>query len=354
MDDLAKLLQAQDLLRSGHPLPPGAPSPKALGKMSNRGWMIISRAAKHLGMDATQLKGDAKASPVMDLAMREPPRLFGLFKRKVEPAVRWTRREDLEAPFREDPVALARKVLTHQSLADRVAPLASEVRSRSVPGKLRRPPRGHRYVPPTPSQEALLARVDHSLVERYALEEAAAERRRRPPKSPLRFSDGHPAKDLSSAIRLLVTASATEVAARMRNGTLSAWFREEAGEVDLAAVVDAATHAARDRSADDHETRALLLKYIRRTPVGADLERGLIEPMAEALRSRDGTLVANTAEALLLLDADLRVLSVNPPARKPGNQSPGQRYGEDRSHGGEGGAKRDRHGGGQPGQHVAA
>ena len=39
--------------------------------------------------------------------------------------------------------------------------------------------------------------------------------------------------------------------------------------------------------------------------MGADLERGLIEPMAEALRSRDGTLVANTAEALLLLDADL-------------------------------------------------
>ncbi len=148
-------------------------------------------------------------------------------------------------------------------------------------------------------------RVDRSLLERYALEAAGREHRRRPPRSPLKFSDGYPAQDLSSAIRLLVTAKAQEVADRMRNGTLAAWFRDEAGEVDLAAVVDAAAHAATERGASDEETRALLLRYIRRTPVGADLERGLIEPMAEALRSRDGALVASNAEALLLLDADL-------------------------------------------------
>jgi hypothetical protein len=160
-------------------------------------------------------------------------------------------------------------------------------------------------MPPTPSREALLMRVDRSLVERYALEETGEEHRRRPPKTPLRFTDGYPAKDLSSAIRLLVTADAGEVADRMRNGTLAAWFRDEAGETDLAAVVEAATHTASERGVDDEETRALLLRYIRRTPIGSDLERGLIEPMAEALRSRDGALVAATAEALLLLDADL-------------------------------------------------
>jgi hypothetical protein len=148
-------------------------------------------------------------------------------------------------------------------------------------------------------------RADRSLVERYALEDAGSERRRRPPKTPLRFSDGYPAKDLSTAIRLLVTAPAAEVAERMGNGTLASWFRDEAGEADLAAVVDAAAHAAMERGADRNETRAILLRYVRRTPVGADLERGLIEPMAEALRSRDGALVASTAQALLLLDADL-------------------------------------------------
>jgi hypothetical protein len=147
--------------------------------------------------------------------------------------------------------------------------------------------------------------VDPALVERYAHEETGTEGRRRTPKSPLKFSDGYPAKDLSSAIRLLVTADASEVADRMRSGTLAAWFREEAVEADLAAVVDAASYAARDRGAGDEETRALMLQYIRRTPIGADLERGLIEPMAEALRSRDGALVASTAEALLLLDSDL-------------------------------------------------
>ncbi len=302
---VAMLLQAADLVRAGRPLPGESPSKKQLGKMFHGDSLILSRAAKNLGTDAASLERHAKASPVLRVATTEPPRLFGLFKRKAEPSVGWSSPEDLEGPFDDDPVAVAEGVRAHQTLTVRVLPRASEVRSRSVPGRLRRPARGLRYMPPTPSREALFMRVDPGLVERYALEETSTERRRRPPKTPLRFSDGHPAKDLSSAIRLLVTADGSEVADRMRNGTLAAWFRDEAGEVDLAAVVDAATHAATERRADDGETRAQLLQYIRRTPVGADLERGLIEPMTEALRSRDGALVASTAQALLLLDADM-------------------------------------------------
>jgi hypothetical protein len=302
---LATLLQAADLLREGRPLPGEAPSKNRLAKLSFKGWLILSRAAKELGIDAVKLGNAARACAVIQVADAEPPRLLGIFKRRPEPAVRWTPAQELEAIFHSDPVALAECARGHQSLAGRVAPIASKVRSRSVPGKLRRPPKSQRYVPPTPTREALLMRVDRSLVERYALEEAGEERRRRPPKSPLKFSDGYPAKDLSSAIRLLVTAGPGEVADRMRNGTLAAWFREEAGESDLAAVVDAATHTSGERHANDEETRALLLRYIRRTPIGSDLERGLIEPMAEALRSRDGALVASTSQALLLLDADL-------------------------------------------------
>lgn len=302
---LARLLQAVDMSKAGITLPKEAPSTKQLSKMHHEGWLILSRAAKGLGTDVTSLQRSAEASPVLESAMAEPPRLFGLFKRKPEPAVRWKAREAMEGPFRDDPVTMAKEVQGHRTLTDRIVPIASEVRSRSVPGKLRRPPSGQRYIPPTPSREALLMRVDRSLVERYALEAAGLEHRRRPPRSPLKFTDGHPAQDLSSAIRLLVRVKASEVADRMRNGTLAAWFRDEAGEVDLAAVVDAASHAATDRGASDDEARALLLSYIRRTPVGADLERGLIEPMAEALRSRDGALVASTAEALLLLDSDM-------------------------------------------------
>jgi hypothetical protein len=302
---VAILLQATDLVKDGEPSPKGAPPAKRLTKLTHRGWLILSRAAKELGTDPVGLAKAARACPVIQVADAEPPRLFGIFKRRPEPAARWTSRKELEALFHKDPVALAECARAHQALADRVGPIASTVRSRSVPGKLRRPPKSQRYIPPTPTREALLMRVDRSLVERYAVEESGEERKRRPPKSALRFSDGHPAMDLSSAIRLLVTADATEVADRMRNGTLAGWFREEAGETDLAAVVEAAAHTANERRVDDLETRALLLRYIRRTPIGADLERGLIEPMAEALRSRDGALVAATAEALLLLDADL-------------------------------------------------
>ena len=302
---LARLLQAVDMSMAGMTLPKEAPSAKQLSKMHHQGWLFLSRVAKGLNTNVASLQASAEASPVLESAMVDPPRLFGLFKRKPEPAVRWRAREAMVGPFREDPVAMAKKVQGHQSLVDRIVPIASEVRSRSVPGKLRRPPSGQRYIPPTPSREALLMKVDRSLLETYAVEAAGTEHRRRPPRSPLKFSDGYPAKDLSSAIRLLVRAKASEVADRMRNGTLAAWFRDEAGEVDLAAVVDAAAHAATERGASDEETRALLLRYIRRTPVGADLERGLIEPMAEALRSRDGALVASTAEALLLLDADM-------------------------------------------------
>jgi hypothetical protein len=302
---LATLLQAIDLVKEGRPLPKEAPPRNRLAKLSNKGWLILSRAAKELGTDPARMMRGASQCPVIQVADAEPPRLFGIFKRKPEPAARWTPRGELEAIFHEDPVALAECAKEHQTLAAKVVPLASTLRSRSVPGKLRRPPKSQRYIPPTPTREALLMRVDRSLVERYAPEEAGEERRRRPPKTPLRFSDGHPAKDLSSAMRLLVTADAGEVADRMANGTLAAWFREEAGETDLAAVVDAAAHTAKERRTSNVESRALLLRYIRRTPIGADLERGLIEPMAEALRSRDGALVASTAEALLLLDADL-------------------------------------------------
>jgi len=302
---LASLLQATDLVREGRPLPGAAPSKNRLAKLSHNGWLIISRAAKELGTDPTTLIQAARGCPVIQVADAEPPRLLGIFRRKPEPAARWTPREEAEAMFHKDPVAMAECARGHQALAGRVAPIASIVRSRSVPGKLRRPPKSQRYIPPTPTREALLMKVDRSLIERYAIEEAGEERRRRPPRSALKFSDGYPAKDLSSAIRLLVTADPREVADRMRNGTLAAWFRDEAGETDLAAVVDAATHTASERRANDEETRALLLQYIRRTPVGSDLERGLIEPMAEALRSRDGALVASTAEALLLLDGDL-------------------------------------------------
>ncbi|UCC94114.1 MAG: hypothetical protein JSW25_05490 [Thermoplasmata archaeon] len=302
---MAALLQATDLAREGRPMPDGAPPRSRLAKLSNKGWMILSKAAKELGVEASTLERAAKGCAVIQVAPAEPPRLLGIFKRKPEPAARWTPGGELEAKFHDDPVAMAECAKGHQVLAARVAPIAAKVRSRSVPGKLRRPPKSQRYVPPTPTREALLMRVDRSLVARYAQEEAGEERRRRPPRSPLRFSDGYPAKDLSSAIRLLVTADAGEVADRMRNGTLAEWFRDEAGETDLAAVVDAATHTARERRASDEETRALLLRYIRRTPIGSDLERGLIEPMAEALRSRDGALVASTAQALLLLDSDL-------------------------------------------------
>jgi hypothetical protein len=302
---VAALLQAVDLARAGRPLPEGLPPRKRLRKMTNRGWLIISVAARVVGEDPDDVREAASECPVLHVEDAEPPRLFGLFPRRPEPAVRWVEEGVVKEAVEGDPLGTARCSNAHPALVLRMLPLAAQQRSRSVPGKIRRPPRSQRYIPPTPSREALLKRVDPALVERYAHEETGTEGRRRTPKSPLKFSDGYPAKDLSSAIRLLVTADASEVADRMRSGTLAAWFREEAVEADLAAVVDAASYAARDRGAGDEETRALMLQYIRRTPIGADLERGLIEPMAEALRSRDGALVASTAEALLLLDSDL-------------------------------------------------
>lgn len=302
---LAQLLQAADLVNEGRVVPEGMPSGNRLAKLYHKGWLIVSKAAKELGIDASVLTKAARDCPLIQVADSEPPRLLGIFRRRPEPAARWTPMNELEDRFRADPVSLARCARGHQVLADRVAVIAILARSRSVPGKIRRPPKSQRYVPPMASREALLNRMDRTLVEWYALEEAGEERKRRPPKSPLRFSKGYLAKDLSSTIRLLVTVDSREVADRMRNGTLAAWLRNEAGETDLAAVVEAATHTATERGASDDETRALLLRYIRRTPIGSDLESGLIEPMAEALRSRDEALVATTAEALLLLDADL-------------------------------------------------
>jgi hypothetical protein len=170
---VAMLLQASDLARAGRPLPGGSPSQKQLGRMVHGEWLILSRAAKHLGTDAASLERQARTSPVLQVGRAEPPRLFGLFKRKAEPSVRWASRKDLAGSFDEDPVTLAEGARAHQALAVRVLPRASEVRSRSVPGKLRRPSGGHRYMPPTPSREALLMRADRSLVERYAMEETA-------------------------------------------------------------------------------------------------------------------------------------------------------------------------------------
>jgi hypothetical protein len=302
---VAALLQATELVKAGRPLPPDLPSPKRLAKMTRGGWLMLSRAAKVIGTDAGTLEESARASPLFEVANAEPPRLLGIFRLRPEPSVRWSTVDVLERRLGSDPVAVATTGREHTALAGRIVPVATKARGRSFPGQIRDPPQSQRYMPPTPSREALLTRVDRSLVERYALDEAGSERRRRPPRSPLRFSDGYPAKDLSSALRLLVTVDAAEVADRMRSGTLASWFRDEAGDVDLGAIVDAAAHTSTDRNATDSEARAILLQYIRRTPMGADLERGLIEPMAEALRSRDGALVASTAEALLLLDSDL-------------------------------------------------
>jgi hypothetical protein len=197
---LAILLQAADLVREGQDLPRGTPTKARLAKLSHRGWMIVSKAAKEVGTDATTLTGAARDCAAIQVADVEPPRLLGIFRRKPEPGVRWTPRVELEAMFHADPVAVAEGTRAHQALAGRVSSIAGSLRSRSVPGKLRKPPKSQRYVPSTPTREALLKRVDGSLVERYAMDEAGEERRRRPPRSPLKFSDGYPAKDLSSAV----------------------------------------------------------------------------------------------------------------------------------------------------------
>lgn len=300
-----ELLKAAELARAGRPLPKGAPPVRKLLKVTNRGWLIAQRAAKIIDMDEGHLLEQARRSPALEVADAEPPRLFGLFKLRPRPAIRWASPDVLEEALGSDPEAVASAASAHAYLAARIAPVAARARSLAVPGKLRRPPRAQRVTVTVPSREVLLRATDPSLPATYAQEAAGQPRKRRPPRSPLRFSDGRPANDLTSALRLLVTAPADEVADRMRTGTLALWLREDAGEGELASVVEAAAHLAQERGASAHEARVLLLQYIRRTPIGADLERRLVEPMAEALRSRDAALVASTAEAFLLLDADL-------------------------------------------------
>jgi hypothetical protein len=299
------LLKTAELWRSGARLPPDSPPVRKVKKAYRKGWLILSRAARMVATDTDSLAAGVKGCPTLELGMAEPPRLFGLFRRKPEAAMRWADRESMAGRFADDPVPMAKASRGHPVLSTRLLPTAALARGKRVPGKIRRPQKPHRIVSPVRSREELLSMVDPVLIDRYAKEAAGQERKRRVPKSPLRFSEGYPAKDLTSAIRLLVTAPGAEVAERLRSGTLSEWFREEAGETELAAVIDAAAHVAQERGVRAEEARVLLLKYLRRTPVGANLERKLVAPMAEALRSRDGALVAATAEALLLLDADL-------------------------------------------------
>ena len=65
---LASLLQAADLVREGRGLPKGSPPRKRLVKLSHKGWLILSRAAKELGIDAAGLTKAARECPVIHIA----------------------------------------------------------------------------------------------------------------------------------------------------------------------------------------------------------------------------------------------------------------------------------------------
>nr|NIP33338.1 hypothetical protein [Thermoplasmata archaeon]NIS10406.1 hypothetical protein [Thermoplasmata archaeon]NIS18393.1 hypothetical protein [Thermoplasmata archaeon]NIT75376.1 hypothetical protein [Thermoplasmata archaeon]NIU47549.1 hypothetical protein [Thermoplasmata archaeon] len=65
---LAILLQAGDLVREGQDLPRGTPSRARLAKLSHKGWMIVSKAAKEVGVDATTLTRAARDCPAIQVA----------------------------------------------------------------------------------------------------------------------------------------------------------------------------------------------------------------------------------------------------------------------------------------------
>ncbi len=299
------LLRTDELVRAGMPRPKGAPSQKWMRRAMRHGWVLLPRLAKVAGRDLGALEEAAASSPLLEVGMAEPPRLLGIFRRRPEPAARWVEDEDLYALLDEDPAALASAVEACPMIASWVCPLVIEARRRAFELEVRALPGSHRILAPARSREELLQRANPALADLYAREFLAQSVRRRPPSAPLRFTEGYPARDLPSAMRLLVSVRASEVAERLRSGALAAWFREEAGEDELAAVIDAAAHAAVERAEDDDDARARLLQYLRRTASGADLERGLVEHMAEGLRSRDVARVSQTADALLLLDPDL-------------------------------------------------
>jgi hypothetical protein len=303
--DIVALLRAHELAAHGRPVPAGVPQPRKLPKVARKGWLLLPRAARLLRTDLASLEAAARSTPALELGMAEPPRLFGIFRRRPERAVRWAAADALQAAFKADPAKAAAAVTAHPALAARLVAMATASRGSLMPGEVRPLPEPQRILSPARSRESLLQQVDPNLTDVYAREDLAQGRRRRPPSSPLKFSDGYPARDLSSAMRLLVTARASEVADRLRSGLLAQWFREEAGEDEMAAVIDAVVHVVQERGEGDEAARARLLQYLRRTAVGADLERDLVEPMAESLRSRDSARVAASAQALLLLDSDL-------------------------------------------------
>ncbi len=302
---IISLLRMEELATGGLPRPDDAPPPKWLRKAVHRGWVLLPRAASLMGRDVPALEGAVASSPLLRAGMAEPPRFLGIFRRKPVPAATWEESPKVSARVLEDPLGIAPAVLVHPSaISAFISPFISARREMLLvePHELAEP---QRSLVPARSRESLLQRVDPALVDLYAREDLAVARKRRPPTSPLKFPDGYPARDLPSAVRLLVSARASDVAERLRSGSLAGWFREEAGEGELAAVIDAAAHAAQDRGEGDEAARARLLQYIRRTSVGVELERQLVEPLAEGLRSRDPARVAQSAQALLLLDPDM-------------------------------------------------
>ena len=302
---IISLLRERELLDNGLPRPEDAPPARWPRKAVHRGWVLLPRLGALMGRDAASLGAAAAASPLLRVATAEPPRFLGLFRRRPVPAATWEDMSKVSARVMADPLGVAPAVLVHPAAISTFLPQFIAARGATLPLRPEAPPEAQRIVVPGRSRESLLQRVDPGLVDLYAREDLALTRKRRAPEAPLRFPEGYPARDLPSAVRLLVSARAASVAERLRSGALAEWFREEAGEAELAAVIDAAAHAAQDRGEGDEAARARLLQYIRRTAVGVELERQLVEPLAEGVRSRDPARVAQSARALLLLDPDL-------------------------------------------------
>ena len=299
------LLRMQELLEAGLPRPDDAPPARWSRKAVHRGWVLLPRLAALMGGDAAALERAAAASPLLRVGTAEPPRFLGIFRRRPVRAATWEDGAKVSARVMEGPLGVAPAVLVHPASLSSFCLAFIMARGMTLLLEPEEPPEAQRIVVPVRSRESLLQRIDPALVDLYAREDLAVARKRRAPETPLRFSEGYPARDLPSAVRLRVSARAASVAERLRSGALAQWFREEAGEAELAAVIDAAAHAAQDRGEGDEAARARLLQYIRRTAAGVELEHQLVEPLAEGLRSRDVARVSQSAQALLLLDPDL-------------------------------------------------